>query len=83
MAPKQSAAGPQYLDENHQRLVEFADWAYEDDPDERELFLDYHMGKRGYQRTSGWSLPPAPPANGQGDPAPDPQPDRRPAYFKR
>lgn len=84
MAPKPQF-DPHYLDEHHQRIVEFADEYMADDPEEHDAFIDTVLERRGYQRTSGWSapLPPdpnQPPANGAGAPAPGP---RRPAYFKR
>jgi hypothetical protein len=86
MAPRQSAAQPQYLDEHHQRISEFAA-EYFDDDEEREVFVDTIMERRGYQRTASWSLPPPPdPAAGQGgDPAAGAGPGkpRPPAYFKR
>ena len=83
MAPRQQAHDPSYLDENHQRLAEFAAWAYEDDPEEGEVFLNYHMEKRGYQRSAAWSLPPEQPPAPQGGAPQEPQGPRRPAYFKR
>lgn len=75
---------PQYLDEHHQRISEFAA-DYFDDEEERAAFVDTLLERRGYQRTTGWSapLPPdpnQPPANGSGPPPPA---ARRPAYFKR
>lgn len=82
--PAKPQFDPQYLDEHHQRISEFAA-DYFDDDDERAAFVDTLLERRGYQRTSGWAAPPPPdpnqaPANGAGNPAPGP---RAPAYFKR
>lgn len=73
---------PQYLDEHHQRISEFAT-DYFDDDDERDEFVGTLMERRGYQRrqTTSWE-PPAPdpktPPAGPGDAGPKRQP-----YFKR
>jgi hypothetical protein len=84
MAPKPATHDPQYLDPDHQRISEFAA-DYFDDEEERAAFVDTLLERRGYQRTSGWSLPPEPPPNGHdsGGPAGAPQRPRPPAYFKR
>jgi len=87
MPPKPVRPDPQYLDEHHQRISEFAS-EYFDDDEEREAFIDTLLERRGYQRTAGWSLPPDPDPQGQGGgagaragaPAATP---RRPAYFRR
>ncbi len=79
---------PLYIDDDHQRISEFAADYFDDD--ERDEFVDTLMERRGYQRIQGWG-PPA-------DPGPDPQgggrkpgrraggappPQRRAPYFKR
>lgn len=46
---------PDYLDEHHQRFVEFAD-AYLDEAD-REDFVDGLLEKHGYTRVSHWAPP--------------------------
>ena len=82
MAPK--SQGPSYIDEHHQRISEFAD-EYFDDDEERSAFVDTLMERRGYQRTTGWSLPAPPPPGGQDggqDGGQGVQP-KRPAYFRR
>lgn len=76
---------PQYLDEHHQRISEFAAEYFEDD-EEREAFVDTLLERRGYQRTTGWSVPPEPPPQGSGGGvagARPPAAPRRPAYFRR
>lgn len=75
---------PQYLDEHHQRISEFAA-EYFDDDEERDAFVDTLLERRGYQRTAGWSLPPEPDPQqqaGTGGARPAAAP-RRPQYFKR
>ena len=84
MPPKPVRPDPQYLDEHHQRISEFAS-EYFDDDEEREAFIDTLLERRGYQRTAGWSLPPDPGPQGQGGAAagqPGAAP-RKPAYFRR
>lgn len=80
--PKQPTHDPSYLDEDHQRIVEFGH-TYFDDDEERDAFIDTLMERRGYVRQNTWAPPPAPdpaqPPAGNGQP-PAPQ---RPAYFKR
>lgn len=88
MPPRQPQQhDPQYLDEHHQRISEFAA-EYFDDDEERESFIDTLLERRGYQRTAGWSLPPEPPsgpggAAGGAAGARPPLAPRRPAYFRR
>jgi hypothetical protein len=85
MPARQQQHDPAYLDEHHQRISEFAA-DYFDDDEEREAFIDTLLERRGYTRTSGWSLPPEPdPATGaRGSGAvPPPAGPKRPAYFKR
>ena len=84
MPPRQPPAHePQYLDEHHQRISEFAAEYFEDD-EEREAFVDTLLERRGYQRTTGWSVPPdpPPPGSGGGSARPPAAPPRRPAYFR-
>ena len=77
---------PAYLDDEHQRIAEFAEDFLDDD--ERESFVDHLMERRGYQRVQSWGP--------RTDPDPDPEPDpaprpggrqgggqRRQGYFKR
>ena len=80
MPPRQQQHDPQFLDEHHQRISEFAA-EYFDDEDERASFVDTLLERRGYQRTAGWSLPPEPPSGGGG--GQPPQPPGRAPYFKR
>ena len=83
MAPRQTAAQSQFLDEHHQRISEFAA-EYFDDDEERAAFVDTLLERRGYQRTAGWSLPPEPsPDGGGGAGGGEPSRPRPPAYFKR
>lgn len=77
MPPK--PAGPEYLDEHHQRITEFAG-EYFDDDEERESFVDTLMERRGYQRRSAWA-PPADPPGGPGGSAGAPK--GKTPYFKR
>lgn len=75
---------PQYLDEHHQRISEFAT-DYFDDDDERDEFVGTLMERRGYQRrqSTTWE-PPAAPEPKAGAPAGgDAGPKQRPGYFKR
>jgi hypothetical protein len=81
--PKQAAnPDPQYLDEHHQRITEFAA-DYFDDDEERDVFVDTLMERRGYQRQNSWAPPAAPdpdPTPASGD---TPASPKRPGYFKR
>lgn len=74
--PPRPTHDPQYLDEHHQRITEFAG-EYFDDDEERESFVDTLMERRGYARQSGWALPQQPPA------PPKQQQPPKPSYFKR
>jgi hypothetical protein len=76
MAPK-AAHDPQYLDEDHQRISEFAN-DYFDDEEERGAFVDELLGRRGYQRTAGWAPPPPQDPPGVAGPA-----RPRTPYFKQ
>ena len=79
--------GPSYIDEEHQRIAEFAEDFM--DEDERDSFVDHLMERRGYQRIQSWGPRAEPP------PDPDPEPPaprggrggggsgRRGGYFKR
>ena len=80
MAPKQTAAGPQYLDEHHQRISEFAG-EYFDDDEERDEFVKTLMSRRGYKPTTGWALPDQTSPNGDGGDPPPAAP--KTPYFKR
>jgi hypothetical protein len=55
---------PDFLDETHQRIAEFAD-EFLDDEDERAGFIDGLMERRGYVRESRWAPPPEKPGQGQ------------------
>ncbi|MDA8316529.1 MAG: hypothetical protein M0010_15370 [Actinomycetota bacterium] len=68
-----SSDQPQYIDEHHQRFVEFAnDYLEEED---REAFVDGLLEKHGYQRETRW----APPAQ---DPhKPRPGGTKRPGFY--
>lgn len=84
--PKAAAdPGPEYVDEHHQRIAEFAAEYFADDPEEAETFVDTLMERRGYQRRASWALPDqAPPGAGPaGDGAPPGGQPRRAPYFKR
>jgi len=74
--PPRPAHDPQYLDEHHQRITEFAG-DYFDDDEERESFIDTLMERRGYARQSAWALPDQPPA------PPKQQQQQKSPYFKR
>lgn len=68
---KPAYSNPDYLDEVHQDIAEFAARHYpeDDDADEREQFVNYHMERRGYktvQHTSFAPPEPEPPAGGKG-----------------
>ena len=84
MAPRQPQHDPQYLDEHHQRISEFAS-DYFDDDEEREAFVDTLLERRGYQRTTAWQVPADPGPQGGGGAAGGRPPagPRRHAYFKR
>jgi hypothetical protein len=56
---------PQYIDETHQRIAEFAGEFLADDQEEHDAFIDGLLERRGYQRTSSWA-PPEPQQGGQG-----------------
>jgi len=75
--PTRPTHDPQYLDEHHQRISEFAG-EYFDDDEERESFVTELMARRGYTPSTRteWAPAAAPP----NPPAP-PQPKRAP-YFK-
>lgn len=89
MAPRsrQPDPGPEppaYLDDEHQRIAEFAEDFLDDD--ERESFVDHLMERRGYQRVQSWG----PRTDPDPDPDPGPRPggragggQRRQGYFKR
>lgn len=81
MAPKQTVDHPQYLDEHHQRISEFAA-DYFDDEEERDEFVKTLMSRRGYKPTTGWALPDPVSPNGGGGGEPPPAPPKTP-YFKR
>lgn len=80
--PRQPAQpDPQYLDERHQRIVEFGAEFFDDD-EERENFIDTLMERGGYTRTASWAPPPEPPQGGTAG-GTRPQAPRRPAYFRK
>ena len=85
MAPRQQRqpVDPQYLDEHHQRISEFAHEYFEDE-EERDALIDTLLERRGYVRTAGWSVPPEPPQGGgaAGGVQP-PAAQRRQPYFRR
>lgn len=54
---------PEYLDETHQRIAEFAAEFLDDD--ERDDFVDSLLERHGYQKVSKWA-PPDPSGGGQG-----------------
>lgn len=58
--------GPVYIDEDHQRIAEFAATYLEEE--ERDDFVDGMLERRGYQRVTNWAPPPPPepPAGGGG-----------------
>lgn len=79
---------PAYIDEDHQRISEFAQDYFDDD--ERDEFVDTLMERRGYQRIQGWGPPAEPPADPQGGRKPParraaagPPAQRRAPYFRR
>lgn len=65
--PPTPPKGPQYLDEHHQRISEFAEWIWDTDEDAevREAFVTDAMTKKGYtaRTRTDWD-PPEPPAGG-------------------
>jgi hypothetical protein len=88
MAPRQQQQpAPEYLDEHHQRISEFAN-DYFDDDEEREEFVGTLMERRGYQRrqTTSWD-PPEPEPRGGGSGGSNAGSGggqrQRPGYFKR
>lgn len=68
---------PEFLDEHHQRISEFAAEYMEDD--ERDEFVGHLMERRGYQRVqhTSWEPPADPKGGGKGG-----QPGRT-SHFKR
>jgi hypothetical protein len=89
MPPRQQhQPDPEYIDEHHQRISEFAN-DYFDDDDEREEFVGTLMERRGYVRrqTTSWDPPEPEPPNGRqggrGGATPGSGGRQRPAYFKR
>lgn len=46
---------PEYIDETHQRIAEFASEFLDDD--ERDDFVDGLLERHGYQRVSKWAAP--------------------------
>ena len=66
---------PDYLDETHQRIAEFAEEFLEDE--ERDEFIDGLLERRGYQRATRW-LPPEP-STGPGGKKPLIRPGGKPA----
>lgn len=78
---------PEYIDETHQRISEFAAEFLDDD--ERDDFVDGLLERHGYQRVSKWAAPD--PAGGGGGRKPLVKPrsqgqggggQRRGSYFK-
>lgn len=67
-----SNEAPEYIDEHHQRFVEFAN-EYIDEED-REPFIEGLLEKHGYQRVSHW----APPAQDPKNPRPG---GKRPGFY--
>lgn len=65
------APEPAYVDEDHQRIHEFAQDYFEDE-DERDEFVNTLMERHGYQRVSSWG-----PRTEQPDPDPEPDPPQR------
>lgn len=79
MPPRQQQQPPAYLDEQHQRISEFADWMWDgdDEAEAREAFVSDAMTKKGYQsRTRTEWEPPAT------DPKKDPGQRRNGSYFR-
>jgi hypothetical protein len=82
--PSPQRPNPDYLDETHQRISEFAAWLWDADDDEaaevRDGFIADAMTHKGYQpRTHTSWEPPVPP-----DPKPGGRGQQRPAgYFKQ
>ncbi len=84
MAPRQQQQAPEYLDEHHQRISEFAA-DYFDDDDERDAFVGELMTRRGYKaRTrTDWEPPEEPDGDGKGGKQGGQGGRSRPTYFKR
>lgn len=85
MAAKlQPVPDPQYVDEHHQRISEFADAYFDEDADEREAFVTELMQRRGYtpKTRTEWE-PPAPPEPAPAGAPAGPGARPKPAYFKR
>jgi hypothetical protein len=59
--------GPEYIDETHQRIMEFAA-EFLDDDEEREAFVDGLLERRGYQRATHWTPPEPQQGGGKGAP---------------
>lgn len=84
--PEPDPPAAEYVDEDHQRIHEFAQDFLDDD--ERDEFIDHLMERRGYQRVQSWG----PRQEPDPDPEPDPPQQRqrtrqsrgsgRPGYFK-
>lgn len=68
---------PEYLDDHHKRISEFADEYFADDDEERETFVGTLMERRGYQRVqhTSWTPPENSGKNGPGG-------SKKPGYFK-
>ena len=77
MPPRRSDE-PQYLDEHHQRITEFA--ADYMDEDERDDFVGGLMERLGYKRVQHTSWEPPEPPKGGGGQGGD---GRKNPYFKR
>lgn len=60
---QQGGDAPQYLDDTHRAISEFAEAFLEED--ERADFVDGLLERHGYQRQSTWA-PPEPQQGGQG-----------------
>lgn len=65
--PDPEPPAAEYVDEDHQRIHEFAQDFLDDD--ERDEFVDHLMERRGYQRVQSWGPRTEP------DPEPDPEPE--------
>lgn len=82
--------GPEYVDEHHQRITEFAN-DYFDDDEEREAFVGTLMERRGYTRRAVWGPPdeadPEPPQQQQQAPRGGGRPaggrQQRAPYFRK
>lgn len=82
MPPRQQQGQPQYLDEHHQRISEFAAEYFDEDEEERDNFVNELMTRRGYiaRTRTDWE-PPADPKGGGGGGGQGQQ-QRKPSYFK-